>query len=72
MGIEVRAGCVHLEAMRAEKQRDGIILPDCGRHRLMKEEREQGTLKNRNKGTGIQVRVKTKDNGREWMGFEDS
>lgn len=48
MGIEVRAGCVHLEAMRAEKQRDGIILPDCGRHRLMKEEREQGTLKNRN------------------------
>lgn len=34
MGIEVRAGCVHLETMRAEKQRDGIILPDCGRHRL--------------------------------------
>lgn len=40
MGIEVRAGCVHLESMRAEEQRDGIILPDCGRRRL--NEREKG------------------------------
>lgn len=53
MGIEVRAGCVHLEAIRAEKQRDGVILT-VGDTSQMKEERrgpeggEQGTLKNRN------------------------
>lgn len=53
MGIEVRAGCVHLEAIRAEKQRDGVILI-VGDTCQMKEERrvpeggEQGTLKNRN------------------------